>query len=101
MDWLDVDGLARVEDNGVVVVPAAEGVMVVEIELLEGVLVEEEELGKFHPFICTPCITDPVPVMVIVVGTHDPSVELRGVMTLPFVNVERHSLAAPAAKMLF
>ena len=80
--WLDVDWLARVEDNGAVVVPAAEGAMVVEIELLEDVLVEEEEeLGKFHPFICTPCITDPVPVMVIVVGTHDPSVELRGVMT--------------------
>jgi hypothetical protein len=101
VDWLDDDWLAGVEENGIVVVPAAEGVIVVEIELLEDVLVEEEELGKFHPFIWTPCITDPVPVMVIVVGTHDPSVELRGVMTWPFVNVERHSLAAPAAKMLF
>ena len=88
VDWLDEDWLAGAEDNGIVVVPAAEGVILVEIELLEDVLIEEEEeeeeeeeLGKFHPFICTPCITDPVPVMVIVVGTHDPAVELRGVMT--------------------
>ena len=54
--------------------------MVAEIMLLEDVLVTDE-LAKFHPFICTPCITIPVLEMVIVVGTHDPSVELRGVMT--------------------
>jgi hypothetical protein len=81
VDWIGVDWLAAVEDNGVTVVPAEEAVIVVKIDVLEDVLVEEDELAKFQPFICTPCITDTVPVMVIVVGTHDPSVELRGVMT--------------------
>ena len=75
VNWLEGE-----EDNGVVVIPAVEAVMVAEIMLLEDVLVTDE-LAKFHPFICTPCITIPVLEMVIVVGTHDPSVELRGVMT--------------------
>ena len=65
------------------------------------VLVDDfvDELAKFQPLICTPCITDPVPVIVIVLGTQDPSVELIGVMTWPFVRVEKHSLASGAGAM--
>lgn len=59
-----------------------ESVLVDELELLEDVeLLVDEALAKFHPFIWTPCMTDPVPKMVIVVGIQDPSMELMGVMT--------------------
>jgi hypothetical protein len=60
-----------------------------------------DELAKFQPLIWTPWITDPVPVMVIVVGSQDPSLELMGVMTWPLVKVEKHSFALGAAAMTF
>jgi hypothetical protein len=87
-----------------VTVPTVEGTSVVveELELLEDVnVLVDDKLAKFHPLICTPWMTDPVPKMVIVVGIHDPSTELMGVMTWPLVKVERHSFASGAAKIPF
>ena len=66
-----------------------------EEEVIVGELDEPvEEEGKFQPFICTPWMTDPVPVIVRVVGTQDPDdCELMGVMTCPIVRLEKHSSA--------
>jgi len=74
-----------------------------EEELIVGELDEPvEEEGKFQPFICTPWMTDPVPVIVRVVGTQDPDdCELMGVMTWPLVRLEKHSFAWPAAARIF
>jgi hypothetical protein len=60
-----------------------------------------DELAKFQPLIWTPWITLPVSVTVIVIGAQDPSPELMGVMTWPFVRVEKHSFASGAGKMEF
>jgi hypothetical protein len=77
-----------------------ETVIVVEMEVLEDAVLLVDELTKFHPLIWAPWITDPVPVMVMVVGTHEPDAELIGVMTWPLVRAERHSLAWPAGRIL-
>lgn len=70
-------------------------------ELVGDVVLLVDELAKFHPLIWTPWITEPVPVMVIVVGTHEPDAELMGVMTWPLVRAERHSVASPAGRIAF
>jgi hypothetical protein len=86
-------------------VPLEEGELVVPLAADPNVCVAlldlVDELAKFQPLIWTPWITDPVPVIVIVVGAHDPSEKLMGVMTWPFVRVEKHSFAAGAGAMTF
>jgi hypothetical protein len=88
-----------VEAPGVAAELAADPVGVEVVGDVDVLLVDE--LAKFHPLIWTPWITEPVPVMVIVVGTHEPDAELMGVMTWPLVRAERHSVASPAGRIAF